>query len=553
MHFINPRNSSQQPAWLALQAQRLQMNNFNMHAAFNASPGRFDRFSVEHQGILLDYSKNLLDETTLQLLFKLAQQCQLESAISAMFDGARINSTEQRPALHCALRLPAGSSLCVDGQDVVTEVHQAHRQMEQLAERIHNGSWRGYTGNSITDVVNIGIGGSFLGPQLAVEALQPFHLPHLRCHFMANIDSSEFYQLSRQLDPARTLFIVSSKSFGTLETLKNASAARQWLLNHGASQQDLARHFIAVSSNIDKAVEFGIAQENILPMWDWVGGRYSLWSAIGLPIVLAAGMPAFKAMLAGAHAMDQHFQHTPWNNNMPVIMGLLGIWYINCWNAHSHAVLPYDNYLRSLPDYLQQLDMESNGKQVRHDGTALGYSSGPIIWGNIGTNGQHAYHQLLLQGTSMIPADFIVAVRSQNPIADHQQWLYANCLSQSQALMRGKSRQTIDEELREQGYSEEQIVQLAPHKEIPGNRPSNSLVLDQLDPERLGALIALYEHKVYVQSVIWGVNAFDQWGVELGKQLGDSIYQLLDNSGKQASIDGSTMALVNRFQQKKQA
>ncbi len=550
MHYQNPRNSSQQPAWQALQAQRLQMGNFNMHAAFNANPARFADFSIEHDGIVLDFSKNLLDESSLQLLISLARQSQLDSAITAMFDGQCINSTEHRPALHTALRLPASARLELDGEDIVPRIHQVHKQMQQLAHQVHSGNWLGFDGQSITDVVNIGIGGSFLGPQLAVEALQPFHLSHVRCHFLANIDSSEFYQLTRQLDARRTLFIVSSKSFGTLETLKNALAARQWLMDQGASKTQLAQHFIAVSSNPDKAVEFGIDPANILPMWDWVGGRYSMWSAIGLPIAMAVGMNGFQAMLAGAHSMDEHFRNAPWQQNMPVIMALLGVWYINFWNAQSHAVLPYDNYLRSLPDYLQQLDMESNGKQVRHDGSALGYASGPVIWGNIGTNGQHAYHQLLLQGTAMIPADFIVAARSQNPIADHQQWLYANCLSQSQALMRGKSLQQAEEELREQGLTEAQISQLAPHKEIPGNRPSNSIILDQLDPHRLGALIAMYEHKVYVQSVIWGINAFDQWGVELGKELGDEVYQLLDNTRLQPDIDASTIGLVKRYQQK---
>lgn len=550
MHYQNPRNSSQLPAWLALQTHRLQMNNFNMQAAFTAHPQRFSKFSIEHEGVVLDFSKNLIDEQTLQLLIQLAQQCQLDSAIAAMFRGDCINSTEQRPALHAALRMPADKQLLLDGVDIVAQVQQAHAKMHNLVEQVHSGSWLGYTGKRITDVVNIGIGGSFLGPQLAVEALQPFSLNKVNCHFLANIDSSAFYQLSRQLDPETTLFIISSKSFGTLETLKNALAVRQWLLNLGCSTADLSKHFVAVSSNTDKAIEFGIDPANILPMWDWVGGRYSLWSAIGLPIALTVGMDNFKQMLAGAHSMDQHFQQAPFAENMPVIMALLGVWYVNFWGARSQAVLPYDNYLQSLPDYLQQLDMESNGKQVRHDGSLLGYDSGPVIWGNIGTNGQHAYHQLLLQGSQLIPADFIIAVNSQNPIADHQQWLYANCLSQSQALMCGKKRQTVEDELREKGCTEDEILRLAPHKEILGNRPSNSLILDQLDPKRLGALIALYEHKVYVQSVIWGVNAFDQWGVELGKELGDKIYQLLNQPQKQAATDASTQGLIKLYKDK---
>ena len=544
---FTPVNPVTLPAWQALQSQRLSMQEFSMQAAFAADPQRFNRMSSCHQGILLDYSKNLIDEHTLQLLLQLAEQAGVAEALQAQYRGDTINTTEQRAALHSALRRPASEKLMFHGKNITAEVHRVHQQMARLVDQLHSGQWQGFDGQTITDVVNIGIGGSFLGPQLAVEALQPFATGHLRCHFLANIDSSEFYQISRQLDPQRTLFIVSSKSFGTLETLKNALAARQWMLDNGCTQQQLARHFVAVSSNIEKAVEFGISEENILPMWDWVGGRYSLWSAIGLPVALMTGMERFKAMLAGAHEMDLHALQAPLAQNMPVIMALLGIWYANFHDVQSHAVLPYDNYLRSLPDYLQQLDMESNGKRVRHDAAPLDYASGPVIWGNIGTNGQHAYHQLLLQGTQMIPADFIIAARSQNPVADHQQWLYANCLSQSQALMLGKSLEQAEDELRAKGLPAAEVARLAPHKVIPGNRPSNTLVLPQLDPQRLGALIALYEHKVYIQSVIWGINAFDQWGVELGKELGEYIYPLLQDGGTGQAADGSTQGLVQLF------
>ncbi len=542
-------NPASLPAWQALLQQRAAMQYYSMQAAFDADPQRFERMSVHHQDMLLDYSKNLIDSTTLSLLTQLAEQAGVPQALQAQYDGALINTTEHRAALHSALRRPASDSLIFEGEDIVAAVHQVHERMEHLVNQLQGGQWTGFDGQTITDVVNIGIGGSFLGPQLAVEALQPFASGHLRCHFLANIDSSEFHQISRQVVPARTLFIVSSKSFGTLETLKNAQAARQWMLDSGCSEADLARHFIAVSSNVSKAVAFGIAEENILPMWDWVGGRYSMWSAIGLPIALSVGMAHFRALLDGAWQMDQHALHAPLNANMPVIMALLGIWYANFHGAQSHAVLAYDNYLQSLPDYLQQLDMESNGKRVRHDGQPLAYASGPVIWGNIGTNGQHAYHQLLLQGTQVVPADFIIAARSQNPVADHQQWLFANCLSQSQALMLGKPLARAEDELRQKGLSEPQIKALAVHKVIPGNRPSNTLVLPQLDPQRLGALIALYEHKVFVQSVIWGINAFDQWGVELGKELGDQVYPLLDGSSDGAGLDSSTLGLAALYRQ----
>ncbi len=537
------------PAWQALQQQQAAMRNYSMQAAFEADPQRFSHMSIRHQDMLLDYSKNLTDSTTLSLLVQLAEQAGVPRALQDQYNGAIINTTEHRAALHSALRRNAGDSLVFEGTDIVAAVQQVHGQMERLVNQLHSGHWTGFDGQTITDVVNIGIGGSFLGPQLAVEALQPFATGHLRCHFLANIDSSEFHQISRSVDPARTLFIVSSKSFGTLETLKNAQAARQWLLDQGCAESQLARHFIAVSSNVAKAVAFGIAEENILPMWDWVGGRYSMWSAIGLPIALSVGMTHFKAMLDGARQMDQHALNAPLAENMPVIMALLGIWYANFHGAQSHAVLAYDNYLQSLPDYLQQLDMESNGKRVRHDGQPLSYASGPVIWGNIGTNGQHAYHQLLLQGTQMIPADFIIAARSLNPVADHQQWLFANCLSQSQALMLGKSQARIEDELRQKGLPETQVKALAVHKVIPGNRPSNTLVLPQLDPQRLGALIALYEHKVFVQSVIWGINAFDQWGVELGKEMGEQIYPLLGDESPAGTLNASTQGLIDLYRQ----
>ncbi|KIZ49905.1 glucose-6-phosphate isomerase [Pseudomonas oryzihabitans] len=546
-YFQHPLDVTQLASWKALQEHRKAMQNFRMRDAFAADPQRFSQFSLSSSGLFLDYSKNLITEQTRDLLVNLAREAGLEGAIRTLFDGAYVNSSEHRPALHTALRRPVGDSVRIDGQDIMPEVHRVLNQMTQLVTRIHNGLWRGYTEKPITDVVNIGIGGSFLGPQLVSEALVPFTQRGVRCHYLANIDGSEFREVTSKLAADTTLFIVSSKSFGTLETLKNAQAARAWCLAQGCPEPELHKHFIAVSSNVKVAVEFGIAEENIFPMWDWVGGRYSLWSAIGLPIALAIGMSNFKDLLAGAYAMDQHFTSAPFEENMPVLLGLLGVWYGNFWGATSHAILPYDHHLRNFVKHLQQLDMESNGKSVRQDGSPVSLETGPVIWGGVGCNGQHAYHQLLHQGTQLIPGDFIVPVVSHNPVADHQQWLYANCLSQSQALMLGKTREEAEAELREKGLGEAEIAKLAPHKVIPGNRPSNTLVLERISPRRLGALVALYEHKVFVQSVIWGINCFDQWGVELGKELGKDVYQHIIGRSEGKADDGSTQGLIDYF------
>ena len=546
-YYQHPLDVTQLASWKALQEHRKAMQNFRMRDAFAADPQRFSQFSLSSSGLFLDYSKNLITEQTRDLLVNLAREAGLEGAIHTLFDGAYVNSSEHRPALHTALRRPVGDSVRIDGQDIMPEVHRVLNQMTALVTRIHNGLWRGYTEKPITDVVNIGIGGSFLGPQLVSEALVPFTQRGVRCHYLANIDGSEFREVTSKLAADTTLFIVSSKSFGTLETLKNAQAARAWCLAQGCPEPELHKHFIAVSSNVKMAVEFGIAEENIFPMWDWVGGRYSLWSAIGLPIALAIGMSNFKDLLAGAYAMDQHFTSAPFEENMPVLLGLLGVWYGNFWGATSHAILPYDHHLRNFVKHLQQLDMESNGKSVRQDGSPVSVETGPVIWGGVGCNGQHAYHQLLHQGTQLIPGDFIVPVVSHNPVADHQQWLYANCLSQSQALMLGKTREEAEAELREKGLGEAEIAKLAPHKVIPGNRPSNTLVVERISPRRLGALVAMYEHKVFVQSVVWGINAFDQWGVELGKELGKDVYQHIMGRSDGMADDGSTQGLIDYF------
>jgi glucose-6-phosphate isomerase len=546
-YYQQPQDVTTLPAWRALQQHRAEMADFSMREAFATDPRRFQRFSLDSCGLLLDYSKNLIDERSLELLTQLAEQAGLHQSIAALYNGERVNASEGRAALHTALRSPIGRRLLVDGHDIIPDVHRVLNQITELVSRIHSGLWRGYSEKPITEVVNIGIGGSFLGPQLVSEALRPFTQRGVRCHYLANIDGSEFRELTARLNPETTLFIVSSKSFGTLETLKNTLAARDWYLAMGGPEAQLHRHFIAVTSNRKAAIEFGIGEENIFPLWDWVGGRYSLWSAIGLPIALAIGVSNFKELLAGAYAMDEHFTQAPLAENMPVLMALLGIWYSNFWGAQSHAILPYDHYLRNFTKHLQQLDMESNGKSVRQDGTPLDIATGPIIWGGVGCNGQHAYHQLLHQGRLLVPADFIVPVNSYNPLADHHQWLFANCLSQAQALMQGKTREEAEAELRAKGLSESEVQRLAPHKVIPGNRPSNILVMNRIAPFNLGALVALYEHKVFVQSAIWGINAFDQWGVELGKEMGKEVYQRLTGASEAPAGDASTQGLIEHF------
>jgi glucose-6-phosphate isomerase len=546
-YYQNPIDVTTLPSWKALSEHRLEMQRFSMREAFATDEKRFDKYSFTTSGLFLDYSKNLINDQTLSLLYSLARESGLEQAIHALLEGEFVNSSEHRPALHTALRRPLGDRLSVNGQDIMPEVHRVIGQMTDIVGRIHTNQWRGYNDKTITDVVNIGIGGSFLGPQLVSEALLPFTQNGVRCHYLANIDGSEFREVTAKLNVETTLFIISSKTFGTLETLKNAQAARAWYLARGGTEEKLYRHFIAVTSNIKAAVEFGIREKNIFPMWDWVGGRYSLWSAIGLPTALAIGMSNFKELLSGGYAMDQHFRNAPFEENMPVLLAMLGVWYANFWGAQTHAFLPYDHYLRNFVKHLQQLDMESNGKSVRQDGTPVSTATGPVIWGGVGCNGQHAYHQLLHQGSLMIPSDFIVPVTSYNPVADHHQWLYANCLSQSQAMMLGKTREEAEAELRAKGMSEDEVQRLAAHKVIPGNRPSNTLVVERIDPRRLGALVALYEHKVFVQSVIWGINAFDQWGVELGKELGKTVYQQMTGHDQLPADDASTQGLVDYF------
>lgn len=538
---------TQSPAWQDLQAHFDTIKDAHMRDWFDSDPNRFEHFQLQAAGISLDYSKNRVTHDTMKLLLALAQEQGLPEKIQAMFSGEAVNNTEQRPALHTALRNFGEREIVVDGENIMPEVRDTVHRMEEFCWKIRRNQWRGFSNKPFTDVVSIGIGGSFLGPKLASSALKPYWDSRLNIHYLANIDGSHITEILKRLDPATTLFIIQSKSFGTQETLKNALACREWFLNNGGTEDDLSKHFTAVSSNVEKATAFGIAEENIFPMWDWVGGRYSLWSAIGLPLALAIGIDNFRDLLRGAYAMDEHFRTAPLEQNMPVIMALLGVWYVNFFGVNSHAILPYDHYLRSLPAHLQQLDMESNGKRVTTDGNLVDYHTGPVIWGGVGTNGQHAFHQLLHQGTHFSPCDFIMPMTSHNPIDNFHAMLVSNCLSQSQALLQGKSEDDAIAELMASGMSKAEALVLAPHKIIPGNRPSNTFFFPKSTPQIVGALIALYEHKVAAQGMIWGVNSFDQWGVELGKQLGNKVLGALETADSPDGFDGSTNGLIQAF------
>jgi len=533
--------------WKQLQRHHEEIKDQHMLDWFNQDARRFDQLSLEAAGISLDYSKNRVTPETMQLLTSLANERQLPEKIKAMFDGELINHSEGRPALHTALRNFSDRQIHVDGEDVMPEVRETMTRMEEFCWKVRRNHWRGYTNKPFTDVVSIGIGGSFLGPKLASSSLKPYNDGQVNVHYLANIDGTHITEILKHLSPESTLFIIQSKSFGTQETLKNALACRQWFLDNGGQVSDLNKHFAAVSANVEKAVEFGIAEENIFPMWDWVGGRYSLWSAIGLPLALAIGIDNFRDMLRGAHAMDEHFRTAPMDQNMPVIMALLGVWYVNFFGVNSHAVLPYDHYLRGLPAHLQQLDMESNGKSIGIDGRELDYNTGPIIWGGVGSNGQHAYHQLLHQGTHFSPCDFIVPMRTHNPIDNFHAMLVSNALSQSQALLTGKTYDQAMAECTAAGMSEGEAMILAAQKVIPGNRPSNTLFFPKATPQIVGALIALYEHKVAAQGFLWGVNSFDQWGVELGKAMGNNVLAALESRNSQTTFDQSTNGLVQAY------
>jgi len=532
------------PAWKALEAHFKTLRRFDMRDAFREDASRFDRLSLRCGNLLLDYSKNRITAGTMQHLMQLARESELEAMRNAMFSGERINFTEKRAVLHTALRAPVRPPLVVEGVDVEREVAAVLERMQHFVESIHNGSWRGHTGKPIRNVVNIGIGGSDLGPAMVCAALDHYAVENVRVHFVSNLDPAHLAGTLAQLDPETTLFIVASKTFTTLETLANANSAKAWLLAALREPAAVARHFVALSTNAQAVEAFGIDPENMFIFWDWVGGRYSLWSAIGLSIALQIGWGNFQALLAGAHAMDTHFKEAPLEANMPVILGMLGIWYANFWGTDTYGIFPYDQRLRLLVPFLQQLDMESNGKNVNRANRQVNYNTGPIVWGAPGTNGQHAFFELVHQGTRLIPTDFLAAAVNPTPLADQHEWLLANCLAQTEALLKGKSRAVAEAELIAQGMRREDAKALAPHKVFPGNRPSNTLLYQTLDPHTLGMLLALYEHKVFVQGVIWQINSFDQWGVELGKQLAPPIRAELNPDRVTGEHDGSTLGLI---------
>ncbi len=548
------------PAWQALSAHQKEIAAVHMRDLFARDPGRFARFSLwlgdpagPQGAILFDYSKNRITDRTMALLFDLARQAGLAEKIAAMFRGEKINNTEKRAVLHIALRNRANRPILVDGRDVMPEVNRVLAHMREFSEAVRSGAWTGYTGKPITDVVNIGIGGSDLGPKMACEALKPYggrpDGPPLRVHFVSNVDGTDIVETLKRVNPETVLFLVASKTFTTQETMTNAQTARAWFLAAAGDEAAVAKHFAAMSTNTAEVKKFGIDPKNMFEFWDWVGGRYSLWSAIGLSIALYIGMDRFEELLAGAHMADEHFRTAPFEQNIPVIMGLLGIWYNNFFDAQSHAILPYDQYLVHFPAYFQQGDMESNGKGVTRDGTPVDYQTGPIIWGQPGTNGQHAFYQLIHQGTKLIPCDFLAAAQSHNPVGDHHAILLANYLAQTEALMRGKTPDEARAELIAEGKTGAELELLVAHKTFPGNRPTNSFLYPKLTPFILGALIALYEHKIFTQGALWDINSFDQWGVELGKQLAKVILPELKAPGEVHAHDASTNGLINAIKQ----
>jgi glucose-6-phosphate isomerase len=533
-------------AFEVLRAHHWQMKGSRLRDLFAEDSGRFERFSLSLDDLMLDYSKNLVLPETLERLLDLARAANLEAAREAMFAGEKINVTEGRAVLHTALRNRSDRPVLVDGHDVMADVREVLDATAAFAEGVRGGAVRGATGERFTDVVNIGIGGSDLGPAMVTRALSPYGSDDLTCHFVSNVDGAHLSDTLKRLDPERTLFLVASKTFTTLETMTNARSARSWLVE-ALGEAAVADHFAAISTNLAKVAEFGIAESRIFGFWDWVGGRYSVWCAIGLPVMIAIGPARFGEFLDGAHEMDEHFRSAPLAANLPVILALLGVWYRDVWGFGSHAVLPYDQRLERFTAYLQQLDMESNGKRVTLTGHPVGEATGPVVWGEPGTNGQHAFYQLLHQGTDVVPCDFLVAAEPHERLGDHHLQLIANCLAQSEALMRGKTAEEARAELTAGGLDAAAVEALVPHKVFPGNRPSNTLVYRKLDPRTLGRLIALYEHKVFVQGRIWGINSFDQWGVELGKQLAGELLPMLKAEAPAEGRDGSTVGLLREI------
>ncbi|MBS9341341.1 glucose-6-phosphate isomerase [Neisseria elongata] len=540
------KHLSELPAWRQLWPHYEEMKSVHMRNLFAQDPDRARRYWLEVGGLTLDYAKNRITDQTLNGLFELARESGLPEKMRAMFAGEKINNTENRAALHIALRNRADTPIYVDGENVMPKVNSVLRHMGQFSHAVRNGDWTGYTGQAITDIVNIGIGGSDQGPLMMCTALQTYGHPRLNMHFVSNVDGTQLRDVLEQVRPETTLFIIASKTFTTQETLTNAHTARDWFLRAGR-EEDIAKHFVAVSSNKEAVSAFGIDTANMFEFWNWVGGRYSLWSAIGLPIMIYLGEENFIAMLEGAHLMDQHFINAPFGQNMPVLLGMIGIWYINYFGGGSHVIAPYDQHLHYLPRFIQQLDMESNGKQTACDGTPVGTDTGPIIWGETGINGQHAFFQLLHQGTHITPIDLIASLEKRSNLPGHHEILLSNVFAQAEAFMRGKTAEEVRAELQAQGMDGEEIEKLVPHKTFSGNRPTNILLLDKINPRNMGSLIALYEHKVFVQGVVWGINSFDQWGVELGKQLAQTILAELTGEIPPQPHDASTERLIRLY------
>jgi glucose-6-phosphate isomerase len=541
---VNPTKTK---SWKKLKEHYRVMKHRSMLELFRQDSKRFFRFSLRFEDILVDYSKNIMTKETFRLLLGLARECKLKGAIERMFTGDGINETEGRAVLHVALRNRSNTPINVNGSDVMPEVNAVLGQMKRFSDAVISGDWKGYTGKTMTDIVNIGIGGSDLGPLMVTEALRPYRKPHLHPHFVSNIDGTHIVETLKTLSPETTLFIIASKTFTTQETMTNALTARKWFLDSAESESLVKHHFVAISTNEAEVKKFGIAPENMFRFWDWVDGRYSLWSAIGLSIACTIGFEHFVEILEGAHAMDIHFRETPFDENIPVLLALIGVWYSNFFSAQTEAILPYDQYMHRFPAYFQQGNMESNGKFVDRSGREVTYQTGPIIWGEPGTNGQHAFYQLIHQGTKLIPCDFIASAISHNPVGDHHEILLSNYFAQTEALMKGKKPEEVLKELRQSGMRDEAIKRVLPFRVFKGNRPTNSILAKKMTPRTLGSLIAMYEHKIFAQGVIWNIFSFDQWGVELGKQLANRILPELKDEKESTSHDASTNGLINTF------
>jgi len=534
------------PAWNALQQHYKKAKKLHLRDLFEKDSKRFEKFSIRFNDILLDYSKNRITDETMKLLLQLAREAKVKKWIEKMFSGEKINFTENRAVLHIALRNRSNRAIYVDGTDVMPAVNAELAKMKAFCEKVRSGEWKGYTGKAISDVVNIGIGGSDLGPLMVCEALKPYG-SKLNVHFVSNVDGTHIAETLKKINPETTLFLIASKTFTTQETMTNAQTARAWFLKSANDETAVAKHFAALSTNSKAVAEFGIDTKNMFGFWDWVGGRYSLWSAIGLSIALFIGFENFEELLRGAFEMDEHFRTAPFEKNLPVILALLGIWYNNFFGAETYALLPYDQYLHRFAAYFQQGDMESNGKRITREGKVVSYQTGQIVWGEPGTNGQHAFYQLIHQGTKLIPCDFLAPALSHNPIGEHHQILLSNFFAQTEALMKGKTEKEVRKELEAQGLKKKEIEKLLPHKVFEGNRPTNSILFQKLTPKTLGSLIAMYEHKIFVQSIIWNINAFDQWGVELGKQLAKAILPELKDEKTVETHDASTNGLINYY------